>query len=141
MVNERMKCFIAMDEQHDDRREEVPDEHHHDSQDEADSYEVEEVEPPPPPPGTILIAGTGTPLLAETVPQLADLLRRGIGPRPGGWARAMRDGKVKIHFDHRDGTSGICSVRTDNRVAMLKEVMEFGVVRVEEEEGEGGEEE
>lgn len=127
MVEERMKCAVVMDDQD-------AGEHEEEEEDETDEETDEETDDEEEEPGTIVIAGVGSPMLAETVVQLADLIRRGTGPRAGGWGRAMREGKVQVHFDHRNGGSGICSVRTDERVALLKRVMEFGVVKIYPEE-------
>lgn len=98
--------------------------------------EPEEQEQQVPDSGIIMISGLGSPMLAETVVQLADMIRRGSGPIVGGWARVMRAGKVKVHFDLHDATSGICTVRHDEKVAELKNVMAFGVVKVDGEEEE-----
>lgn len=38
-----------------------------------------------------------------------------------------------MHFDHRDGRSGVCTVCNDEKVTELKNVMVFGVVMIHDE--------
>lgn len=123
MVKKNMRVYVVLEVEEEEEPEEV------EQQEEQEEQEVPE-------PGIIMISGVGSPMLAETVAQLADLIRRGSGPVGGGWARVMRAGKVKVHFDLRDGTSGICTVRNDEKIAELKNVMAFGVVKVDGEEEE-----
>lgn len=124
MVKKRMRAYVVVEEgEVQEEEEEVQEE---EEQEEEEVFE----------PAIISISGVGTPMLAETVVQLADMIRRGSGPVAGGWARVMRAGRVKVHFDHRDGTSGVCTVRNDEKVAELKNVMVFGVLKVDDEQEE-----
>lgn len=146
LVKKRMRAYVVLQaEELEEEEEEVQEEEAEESE-EAGEEEVEDVEQEEEEeeeeaeevvePGIIRISGVGSPMLAETVVQLADLIRRRSGPVAGGWARVMRAGKVKVHFDLRDGTSGISTVRNDEKVAELKNIMAFGVVKVDGEEEE-----
>lgn len=129
MVKKRMRAYVVLEAE---EAEEAVEQEEEGEQEEEEEAELEDVFEP----AIISISGVGTPMLAETVVQLADMIRRGSGPVVGGWARVMRAGNVKVHFDHRDGTSGVCTVRNDEKVAELKNVMVFGVVKVDGEEEE-----
>lgn len=81
MVKKNMRAYVVLEAEEEEEAEEA-EEMEHEEEEEEDIFE----------PAIINISGVRTPKLAETVVQLANMIRRGSGPVVGGCARVLRAG-------------------------------------------------